>query len=112
MNDNLMERMITDRLPYLGKREVHAFLLIKVFKCGRGTLDPIASLDEIKKAFINKESVITVFFDIEKAYDMLWEEGLLIKLGKMSIKGRMYNWIKGLTGRSIRVRVGGVIRAV
>ncbi len=25
---------------------------------------------------------------------MLWKEGLLIKLEKFSIKGRMYNWIK------------------
>ncbi len=38
---------------------------------------------------------------------MLWKEGLLIKLEKLSIKGRMYNWIKEfLIGRSIRVKVG------
>ncbi len=47
------------------------------------------------------------FIYIEKAYDMLWKEGLLIKLEKLSIKGRMYNWIKEfLIGRSIRVKVG------
>ncbi len=35
---------------------------------------------------------------------MLWKEGLLIKLEKLSIKGRMYNWIKAfLIGRSIRL---------
>ncbi len=38
---------------------------------------------------------------------MLWKEGLLIKFEKLSIKGRMYNWIKAfLIGRSIRVKVG------
>ncbi len=58
-------------------------------------MDSIVSLeDEIRKAFVNKESVIAVFLYIEKAYDMLWKEGLLIKLEKLSIKGRMYNWIK------------------
>ncbi len=72
-------------------------------------MDSIVSLeDEIRKAFVNKESVIAVFFlYIEKTYDMLWKEGLLIKLENLSIKGRMYNWIKEfLIGRSIRVKVG------
>lgn len=35
---------------------------------------------EIRKAQCNKESVIAVFFDIEKACDVFWKEGLLIKL--------------------------------
>lgn len=33
-----------------------------------------------KKAIINREAVIAVFLDIEKAYDSMWKEGLLIKL--------------------------------
>lgn len=37
--------------------------------------------------------VEAVFFDIEKAYDMLWKEGLLIKPGKLGIGGRLYNWV-------------------
>ncbi len=48
-----------------------------------------------------------VFFDIEKAYDTLWREGLLIKLNKIGIGGRMYNWILDvLFERSFQVRVG------
>lgn len=35
---------------------------------------------EIRKAHVNKEVLVGVFFDIEKAYDMMWKEGLLIKL--------------------------------
>lgn len=38
--------------------------------------------------------VAGVFFDIEKAYDMLWKEGLLIKLEHLGVVGRMFNWIK------------------
>ncbi len=44
---------------------------------------------EIRKAQINRESVVAVFFDIEKAYDMMWREGLLIKLCKLGIKSQM-----------------------
>lgn len=55
----------------------------------------------------NKEAVVAVFFDIEKAYDMMWKEGLLIKLDKMGIGGKLYNCIKDfLFGRYIQVRVG------
>lgn len=37
---------------------------------------------------------MAVFFDIEKAYDMIWGEGLLIKLSKLGIKGRIYRWVR------------------
>lgn len=34
------------------------------------------------------------FFDVKRAYDMVWKEGLMIKLNMMGIGGRTYNWIK------------------
>ncbi len=49
--------------------------------------------NDVKKALIMKEFIFAVFFDIEKAYDTLSREGLLIKLNKIGIGGRMYNWI-------------------
>ena len=58
-------------------------------------MDAVVRLDnETRKAQANKESVVVVFFDIEKAYDMMWKEGLLIKLYKMVVGGRVFNWIK------------------
>lgn len=48
-----------------------------------------------------------MFFDTEKAYDMMWKEGLLIKLHKMGVGGRVFNWIKDfLFERKIQVRIG------
>ncbi len=65
------------------------------FRKGRYTVDSVICLEaEIRKAQVNKEVLVGVFFDVEKAYDMMWKEGLLIKLERMEIKGRMYNWIK------------------
>ena len=47
------------------------------------------------------------FFYVEKAYDMLWKEGLFIKPDKLGTGGKMSNWISGfLLGRQIQVRVG------
>lgn len=50
------------------------------------------------------------FLYIEKAYDVLWVEGLIIKLYKMGIKGKMVNWIKDfLSDRKIQVKVGEIL---
>lgn len=47
------------------------------------------------------------FFDIEKTYDSMCRDGLLIKLNQMGIGGRVFNWIMNfLTGRKIKVKVG------
>ena len=55
----------------------------------------------------NKEAVVAVFLEIEKAYDMLWKEGLQIALYDAGIRGRMFNWIMNfLCNRSIQVRIG------
>ena len=45
--------------------------------------------------------------DIEKAYDMLWKDGLLFKLlNQMKIMGKMFNWIQDfLKNRKIQVRI-------
>lgn len=64
-------------------------------------------ISDIRKALINKEVLIGVFFDVEKAYNMWWKEGLLIKIDKMGIKGRLYNWIMDfLLNFTIQVKVG------
>ncbi len=61
---------------------------------------PVINLeDEIRKAQVNKETVGAVFFDVEKAYDMMWREGLLIKLNLMGVGGKMCNWIMDFTGK-------------
>jgi hypothetical protein len=71
-------------------------------------MDPVLCLEsEVRKDQVNKENVVAAFFDVEKAYDMMWKEGLLIKRDIMGEGGRTYNWIKDfLFGRSIQVWVG------
>ena len=49
---------------------------------------------DVRKAQVNKELVLAVFFDVEKAYAMLWKEGLPMKLDALGVGGRVYNWIK------------------
>lgn len=79
----VMERMVVDRLTDYLERNKKISQYQSGFRKGRGTMDAIVYLEtEIRKALINKESLVVVFFDVEKAYDMVWKEGLLIKLKK------------------------------
>ena len=89
----IMERMITERLGFF--MESRGILLPHQsgFRRGRGTMDSVMCLEtEIKKAQVNEESVVAVCFAVEKAYDMVWKKGLMIKLNM--IVGRTYNWIE------------------
>lgn len=50
--------------------------------------------DDIKKAQNNKEIVVAMFVDVEKAYDMPWRKGLLIKLHQLGIGENMFSWLR------------------
>lgn len=104
----IMERMVMSRLVYVIERRDIFSPYQSGFRKGRNTMDSVMCLEaDIRKAQINKEALVGVFLDVEKAYDMLWKEGLLIKLDMMGIKGKMYNWVMNfLLNSTIQVRVG------
>lgn len=60
----------------------------------------------IRKAQIITENVVAVFFVIEKAYGMMWNNGLLNKLSKLGFQDLMHRWSNFLNGSSIKVRIG------
>ena len=105
----IMERMVTNRLVYFLESKGHLTEFQNGFRLDRSTMELAVALDQdVKKAFVNKEAVVGVFLDIEKAYDSLWKEGLLIKLYDLGVRGRMFNWISDFSrDRMIQVRVGG-----
>lgn len=58
-------------------------------------MDPVVCLEhDVRKAQVNPETVAAELFDIKKVYDMLWKEGLLIKMHLLNIGGKMFNWTK------------------
>lgn len=70
-------------------------------------MDSVLCLEsEIRKAQANKEMVVSVFFNEEKSSATLWREGLLSKLEKIGIGGKMFHWVLGfMLKRQIQVRV-------
>lgn len=107
----LMERLVNGRLMHFIEERGLMASCQSGFRKGRSTIDSIICLeDEIRKAQLKKEFVVAVFIDVEKAYDMLWVEGLLIKMHMLGIGGNMFNWVMDfLDNRSIQVKIGGAI---
>jgi len=74
-----MERLVNGRLMHFIEERGLMACCQSGFRKGRSTIDSVICLeDEIRKAQIKKETVVAVFFAVEKAYDMLLVEGLLI----------------------------------
>ena len=75
----------------------------------RSTDDQLALIaHEIENAFQEKKKVVAVFFDLTKAVDKVWREGLLLKVLQSRVSGRMYKWIRCfLQERSARVKLDG-----
>merc|ERR1712121_418500 len=74
----------------------------------RSTLDQLIRLDSyVREALAKRQHCVSVFFDIEKAYDTGWKHGAIRDLYDMGIRGNLLTFIKNyLSDRTFRVRLG------
>ena len=64
----------------------------------------------IRDAFVKKEHVVAVFFDLEKAYDTTWRYGIMKDIHKLGLRGRLPTFIESfLADRTMQVRVGSTL---
>ena len=82
----LIEKIIESRLSkYLKEKKI----LIKQqsgFRKSRRTTDNLFFLTQkVKEQFNRKKKVCTLFFDISKAFDKVWHDGLIHKMKKIDI---------------------------
>ncbi len=102
------ERMVSNRLAwYLEVNNIFTELQ-NGFRKQRTTTDQLVRLESfIREAFIRKEHVVSVFFDLEKAYETTWQYGIMRDLRDAGLRGRLPIFIsKFLANRQFRVRVG------
>ena len=81
------------------------------FRKNRSTTDQLVRLETfIRDAFVNKEHAVSIFFDLEKAYDTTWKYGILKDLHNIGLKGHLPNFIKFfLSHRNFNIRLGCTI---
>ena len=71
------------------------------------TLDYLVGLEhEVSKAFVLGEHQVSIFFDLEKAYDMTWRRGILRDLETAGLKSYFPKYIEQFLGnRYFKVRL-------
>ena len=42
----------------------------------------------VREGFLDREHVVSIFFDVEKAYDTIWKYGIMKNLHDMDLRGR------------------------
>jgi ribonuclease HI len=105
-----MERMVNGRLVYF--LEYNNFLSPSQsgFRSQRSTADHLVSLETyIRDGFAHGDHVLSVFFDLEKAYDTTWKCGIISDLFSMGLRGHLPVFIRNfLSHRQFSVRLGSV----
>jgi len=72
------------------------------------TSDPLIRIErEASYSIQSGNFTVAVLIDFTRAFDLLWVDGLLLKLMQLKIQGRISNWIKNfLSNRKYVVKVG------
>ncbi|GBN15578.1 putative RNA-directed DNA polymerase from transposon X-element [Araneus ventricosus] len=105
-----LERLVSARLVH--QLEVNNLIPLHQsgFQKGRSTLDNILQLEsEIRKAFVWRNYLVSIFIDIEKAYDQTWRYGILRALFEFGFHGQLPLLIYFLSHRVFKVRIGSTL---
>ena len=106
-----IQRMVNDRLVWFLEKNQLIATVQSSFRKQRGTLDHLVRFETfIPEAFIKKEHIVSVFFDLESAYDTTWKYGIMNDLHDFGIRGRLAYFIPAFFNeRQFRVRVGDTL---
>ena len=106
-----LERMINARLVWYLESQNIITNFQSGFRTNRSTNDHLVRLETfIREAFVQKQHLVSVFFDLEKAYDTTWKYGILKDLKDIGLNGRLPTFISSfLSDRNFQVRVGSTL---
>ena len=104
----LYERMLNRRLTWVSGRKKWCDRDQNGYCRGKGTTDGLVALEtEIHDAFVMKKFLVSVFIDLEKAFDTCWRFLILRELHSSGLRGFLPLAIKAfLSDRKFRVLVG------
>ena len=110
----VMERLIANRMAWHLDKNNLFNKFQSGFRRGRSCVDHILRLqDEIHKSISNRGVTAGVFIDLEKAFDLVWRDGVLFKLRQLGLSGKVYNFVRNfLSDRSIQVQIGDSLSSI
>ena len=106
-----MGRIINDRLTWFLEANNIITDYQSGFRLHPSTNDHLVRLETfIREAFIKKEHLVTIFFDLEKEYDTTWKYGIMKNIHDIGLKGRLPLFIQNfLNDREFKVKVGSTL---
>ena len=106
-----VERMVNERLIWVLEKKGLLSKLQSGFRKGRSTIDQLIRMETfVRDAFANKEHLVAVFFDLQKAYDTTWKHGIMQDLYDMNFRGNLPIFIQNfLSDRVFLVLYGNVL---
>ena len=106
-----MEKMVNTRLVWILEKNN----ILSPTQCGfrklHSTTDVLIRLESsICESFASKQHHVTIFFDLEKAYDTTWRHGILKTIHQVGLRGELPLFIKAfLAHRLFQVKVGNTL---
>ena len=110
----LIEKILAERLKkYLNFKHIYDPNQ-EGFMEGRNTIRYLSRLiNGIKGDIQKKLTVICLFVDFEKAFDSVWKAGIIVKLRKLGIKGKILKLINNfLVNRTVTLNINGVVGVI
>ena len=103
-----MEGIINTRLVWFLEKNNSLTKYQSGFRKGRTTKDQLIRLESfIRDSFLKGNHIVSVFFDLEKAYDTVWKHGVIRDHHKAGLRGRIPMFIQNfLSNRVFRVCFG------
>ena len=90
-----LERIINQRMQWYLESESIISPEQAGFRRHKSTEDQTTHLAQvIEDAFQAQKVTLAAIIDLQKAFDKVWKDGLLVKLLRSGIQGRMYRWTK------------------
>ena len=94
----LLERIINTGLKWFLETEKLLVSQQAGFREHQCTEDQTTYLaQEIEDGFQRRKQTLSVWIDLQKAFDKVWTDGLLLKLRRCNISGNMFKCIKSYT---------------
>ena len=104
----ILERMINTRFIWYLEKSGILDRSQCCFRKHRSTVDHLVSLVRyVRDAFAQKQQAVGLFFDQEKAYETIWQYGIIRDLHRIGLRGQLPAFVSEyLRDRRIRFRIG------